>query len=114
MESAAGKTNGTSDSLARAVAAEPDVLAEQFGLGGGDGMLDGRERSLARLGALIAIDAPPAAYAREAAAAREVGATAEDVLGVLRAVGDLVGSARVVAAAPEIMLALGMSLPGDA
>ena len=113
MKSAIGP-NGTSDSLARAVAAEPDALAEQFGLGGGDGTLDVRERSLARLGALIALDAPPVAYAREAAAARDAGATAEDVLGVLRAVGDLVGSARVVAAAPEIMLALGMSLPGDA
>ncbi len=113
MDSASAERNGANESLARAVAAEPDVLAEQFGLGGGDGTLGGRERALARLGALIALDAPPAAYAREAAAARAAGATPEDVLGVLRAVGDLVGSAKVVAAAPEIMLALGMSLPGE-
>jgi alkylhydroperoxidase/carboxymuconolactone decarboxylase family protein YurZ len=108
-----GEKSVTSDSLARAAAAEPDVLAERFGLARVDEALHGRERALARLAALVALDAPPAAYAREVAAAGESGATPEDVLDTLRAVADLVGSAKVVAAAPEIMLALGMSLPGD-
>jgi hypothetical protein len=35
----------------------------------------------------------------------------EDVTGVLRAVAPQVGGPRVVAAAPEIMLALGLDLP---
>ncbi|MFN8113468.1 MAG: carboxymuconolactone decarboxylase family protein [Solirubrobacterales bacterium] len=105
--------HATSDSLARAAAAEHDALADRFGLEGSDDALDGRGRALARLAALIALDAPPAAYAREVAAAGEAGATAEDVLGTLRAVADLVGSPKVVAAAPEIMLALGLNLPGD-
>ena len=39
------------------------------------------------------------------------GASAEDILGVLRAVAPQVGAAKVIAAAPEIMLALGLSLP---
>ena len=35
----------------------------------------------------------------------------EDILGVLRAVAPQVGGPRVIAAAPEIMLALGLALP---
>ena len=41
----------------------------------------------------------------------DAGVTAEDILGVLRAVAPHVGAPRVVGAAPEIMLALGLSLP---
>ncbi len=37
--------------------------------------------------------------------------TPEDVLGVLLAVAPQVGGPRAVAAAPELMLALGLSLP---
>jgi alkylhydroperoxidase/carboxymuconolactone decarboxylase family protein YurZ len=113
VTSGSDQTGTTTDSLSRAAAAEPGVLADRFGLAGVDDALSERERSLARLAALIALDAPPAAYAREVGAAGELGATSEDVLGTLHAVADLVGSAQVVAAAPEIMLALGMSLPGD-
>ena len=73
--------------------------------------LDGRTFGLVRLAAMIAIDAPPASYAWQVANAIEGGATAEDMLGVLRAVAPQVGGPRVIAAAPEIMLALGLSLP---
>ena len=41
------------------------------------------------------------------------GASPEDILGVLRAVAPQVGGPRVVAAAPELMLALGLSLPDE-
>lgn len=76
--------------------------------------LDARTFSLVQIAALIALDAPPASYAWQIANAVEAGATAEDILGVLRAVALQVGGPRVVAAAPEIMLALGLSLPnGD-
>jgi alkylhydroperoxidase/carboxymuconolactone decarboxylase family protein YurZ len=73
--------------------------------------LDGRTFSLVKLAILIALDAPPASYAWQVASAIESGATADDMLGVMRAVAPQVGSPRVVAAAPEIMLALGLSLP---
>ena len=74
-------------------------------------MLDARTFALAKIAALIAVDAPPASYAWQVANALDDGATAEDVLGVLRAVAPQVGGPRVVSAAPEIMLALGLSLP---
>ena len=79
-----------------------------------DADLDARASALAKVAALIALDAPPAAYARQVANAVDAGVTAEDLLGVLRAVAPEVGEPRMIAAAPEIMLALGLSLPNGA
>src|SRR4051794_26649235 len=76
--------------------------------------LDARTFGLAKIAALIALDAPPASYAWQVANAVDDGATAEDILGVLRAVAPQVGGPRVIAAAPEIMLALGLALPEGA
>lgn len=73
--------------------------------------LDERTFALVKIAALIALDAPPASYAFQVTMAVEAGATAEEILGVLRAVAPQVGGPRVVAAAPEIMLALGLELP---
>jgi len=73
--------------------------------------LDGRSFGLVKIAALIALDAPPASYAWQVAAALDGGASPEDILGVLRAVAPQVGGPKVVAAAPEIMLALGLALP---
>ena len=74
--------------------------------------LDARTFALAKIAALIAVGAPPAAYAWHVANAVDDGATPEDMLGVLRAVAPQVGGARVVAAAPEIIVALGLENPG--
>jgi 4-carboxymuconolactone decarboxylase len=73
--------------------------------------LDPRTSALAKIASLIALDAPPASYAWQVADALDDGATAEDILGALRAVAPQVGGPRVVAAAPEIMVALGLSRP---
>lgn len=73
--------------------------------------LESRTFALVKIAALIAMDAPPASYAWQVANALDEGATPEDVLGVLRAVAPQVGGPRVIAAAPEIMVALGLSLP---
>jgi len=73
--------------------------------------LDARTFALVKIAALIALDAPPASYAWQVGNALDDGATAGDVLGVLRAVAPQVGGPRVIAAAPEIMLALGLALP---
>jgi alkylhydroperoxidase/carboxymuconolactone decarboxylase family protein YurZ len=73
--------------------------------------LDPRTFALVKIAAMIALDAPPASYAREVGDAMQDLVTAEDLLGVLRAVAPQVGAPRVVAAAPELMLALGLSLP---
>lgn len=72
--------------------------------------LDGRTFGLVKIAALIALDAPPASYAWQVANALAEGATPEDILGVLRAVAPQVGGPRVIAAAPEVMLALGLAL----
>ncbi|MFZ0041961.1 MAG: carboxymuconolactone decarboxylase family protein [Solirubrobacteraceae bacterium] len=73
--------------------------------------LDSRTFALVKIAALIALDAPPASYAWQVANALADGATPEDILAVLRAIAPQVGGPRVVAAAPEIMVALGLPLP---
>lgn len=73
--------------------------------------LDARTFSLVKIAALVALDSPPASYLWQVANALDAGATPEDILGVLRAVAPQVGGPRVVAAAPEIMVALGLALP---
>jgi 4-carboxymuconolactone decarboxylase len=105
-ETLAGISAGNVDVLEEAVALR-EVHLETTGL-------DERTFSLVKIAALIALDAPPASYAWQVANALESGATADDILGVLRAVAPQVGGPRVVAAAPEIMLALGLSLPEGA
>jgi len=74
--------------------------------------LDARTFALAKVAALIALDAPPASYTWQVTNALADGASPEDLLGVLRAVAPQVGGPKVIAAAPEIMFALGLSL-GD-
>jgi 4-carboxymuconolactone decarboxylase len=73
--------------------------------------LDRRTFALVKIAALIALDAPPASYAWQVTNALGDGASAEDILAVLAAVAPQVGGPRVVAAAPEIMVALGLALP---
>jgi alkylhydroperoxidase/carboxymuconolactone decarboxylase family protein YurZ len=80
--------------------------AEQRGNG-----LDPRSFSLIKIAALVALDAPPASYLWQVASALDAGATPSDLLGVLRAVASHVGGPRVTAAAPEIMVALGLPPP---
>jgi alkylhydroperoxidase/carboxymuconolactone decarboxylase family protein YurZ len=75
--------------------------------------LDARAFSLVKIAALIAVDAPPASYLWQVSNALDAGATPSEILGVMRAVAPQVGGPRVVAAAPEIMVALGLSLPAD-
>ena len=73
--------------------------------------LDPRTFSLVKIAALIALDAPPSSYLWQVANALGSGCTPEDLLGVLKAVAPQVGGPRVVAAAPELMIAMGLSLP---
>ena len=67
--------------------------------------------ALVKIAALIALDAPPASYAWQVANALDAGVTPEQIVGVLRAVAPQVGGPKVIAAAPEIMLAMGLPLP---
>jgi len=70
--------------------------------------LDPRTYSLVKIAALIAMDAPPASYEWQVNNALASGCTPDELVGVLRAIAPQVGGPKVVAAAPEIMLALGL------
>ena len=72
--------------------------------------LDPRTFALVKIATLIALDAPPASYAWQIANALDEGVTAEDFMGVLRAIAPQVGGPRIIAAAPEIMVAMGLAL----
>jgi 4-carboxymuconolactone decarboxylase len=93
-----------------------DILEQAVGLrevnreGSG---LDARTFALVKIAVLIALDAPPASYAWQVGNALADGVTPEDILGVLRAVAPQVGGPKVVAAAPEIMVALGLDVGGE-
>ena len=108
--------NDTRAALARIASADADSLTDLLVPGDArseSAELDARTACLVRVAALIALDAPPASYAQQLANAIGAGASAEDVLGVLRTVAPQVGWPRAVAAAPEIMLALGLPLSDE-
>ena len=73
--------------------------------------LDPRTFALVKIAALIAVDAPPASYAWQVGNALNDGVSPEDILATLRAIAPQVGGPKVVAAAPELMVALGLDLP---
>ena len=75
--------------------------------------LDSRTFAMVKIAALVALDAPPASYAWQIGNALPEGVTPDEILGVLRAVAPQVGGPKVIAAAPEIMLALGLDLPDE-
>lgn len=103
----------THQTLSGVSAGDRRVLEEAIGLREGNreaSGLDARTFALVKLATLIALDAPPASYAWQISNALEEGVTAEDFIGVLRAVAPQVGGPRIIAAAPEIMLAMGLAL----
>jgi alkylhydroperoxidase/carboxymuconolactone decarboxylase family protein YurZ len=72
--------------------------------------LDPKTHALVRLGALIALDASPSSFQWNAATALASGATVDEIVGVLMAVAQTVGLARVASAAPAVALALGYDI----
>jgi alkylhydroperoxidase/carboxymuconolactone decarboxylase family protein YurZ len=106
--------DATAESLAMLAIGQTDILEqaedmrEQLRQSSG---LDPRGFALVKIAALVAMDAPPASYLWQVGAALDAGADPRDILGVLIAVAPQVGMPRVVAAAPEIMLALDLELP---
>lgn len=106
----------TSDALAALAIGDAAVLGEaadmRAQLRAGSG-LDAKTFSLIKIGALVALDAAPASYLWQVRAALDAGASPQEILGVLTAVAPQTGMPRVVAAAPEIMIALGLELPDE-
>jgi alkylhydroperoxidase/carboxymuconolactone decarboxylase family protein YurZ len=106
----------TADSLEAFATAEQGILEQLLKMqmhNLEESELDPRAYSLVKIAALIAIDAPPASFMAQVTIALEAGVTPEEILGVLIAVAPQVGIPKVVAAAPEVMLALGLALEED-
>jgi alkylhydroperoxidase/carboxymuconolactone decarboxylase family protein YurZ len=72
--------------------------------------LEPRDLMLARIAALAAAGATPLSYLANVGAASDAGVTLEDVQGVLIAIAPIIGTARTVAAARNIMSALGFAI----
>ena len=79
-----------------------DTISEMTAASVDHGSLEAREHMLARLAALVAVDAPPLSYLVNVGTAYDVGLTLEDVQGVLVAVAPIVGAPKVVSAAENI------------
>ena len=71
--------------------------------------LDPQSLMVARIAALIAVDAPPASYVLNLGVAGNVGLDGETVRGVFAAVAPIVGTARVASAAVNVGRALGFA-----
>jgi len=106
--------DSTREMLGALALGDPDLLAAglevraEFQARSG---LDARSYALVKLAAIMALDAPPASYLWQVANAIDAGATPEDLVGVLIAIAPQIGGPKLVAAAPELMVALGLSLP---
>ena len=83
----------------RAVSGSPGEL-------GCSDALEPKAAALVRLGALLSVGATTASCRVTVDVARASGATDEEIVGVLVAVAPVVGSARLVAAAPRLALAI--------
>ena len=73
-----------------------------------EGALDPHTHALVALAALIAVNGAETEHRAQVQAALKAGATAEEIVSVLVAVGPQVGTSRVVTAAAAIMRALGV------
>src|SRR6478609_6060794 len=69
--------------------------------------LDPKTHALVRLAALLAVDSGQASYNATVEVALASGASVDEIVGILIAIAPAVGLGRVVAAAPELALALG-------
>jgi alkylhydroperoxidase/carboxymuconolactone decarboxylase family protein YurZ len=104
----------TRDALAGLALGDIEVLGEALELREAaqeNSGLDARSFALVKIAALVALDSPPASYLWQVSNALDAGAKPAEILGVLRAIAPQVGGPKVVSAAPEIMVALGLSLP---
>jgi 4-carboxymuconolactone decarboxylase len=107
-------SESTREGLTALALGDPDILAaglEARAEWKARSGLDARSYALVKLAALVALDAPPASYIWQVANALDAGATPDDLIGVLIAIAPQVGGPRLVSAAPELMVALGLALP---
>ncbi len=87
-----------------------DTLTEMTTASVEHNSLPPRDFMLARLAALIAMDAPPISYFANASAIQQSGMTTEDIEGVMIAIAPVVGAPRVMSAGGHILRALGIAV----
>ena len=103
----------TSDTLEALAAAEEDIIASLLAMqlhNLEESGFEPRTYSLVKIATLIAIGAPPASYMAQVAFALEAGVTPDEIVNLLVAVAPQVGLPKVIAAAPQLMAALGLEL----
>jgi alkylhydroperoxidase/carboxymuconolactone decarboxylase family protein YurZ len=101
----------TDELLRRLALNDEQTVRSAIGAGTGTGTaavasLDDKTRALVRLGALLSVGAATVSCRSTVEFARAAGATDEELVGVLLAVGPAVGAARLVTAAPMLALAI--------
>ncbi len=101
QETLSGVAHGDAPVLERLISMNLDSLA--------DSGLDEKTYFLVRLAALTAMDAAPVSYLINLGLAADAGVTLEDAQGTLVAISPVVGSARVAAAAGNILRAFGLA-----
>jgi len=87
-----------------------DTLADMTAASVDHNTLSPRDYMLARVAALIAVDAAPMSWFANAAAIEESGLTTDDIQGIMIAVAPVVGAPRVMAAGGHILRALGIAI----
>lgn len=87
-----------------------DTLTDMIAASVEHNPLSPRDYMLARLAALIAVDAPPVSYLANASAIEESGLTEEEIQGVMIAVAPVAGAPRVMSAGSHILRALGIAV----
>ena len=111
-------TNMTSqrDQLRRLSLHDPgylDAISSSAQVHGAKARLDARGCGLGRLATLFALDASVSTYGWATSAALAAGVTSDEIVDLLIAMAPLIGSARVVTAAPKLGLALGYDVEAD-
>jgi len=87
-----------------------DTLTDMTAASVDHNSLSPREFMIARLAAMVAVDAPPISYFVSASAIEQSGMTAEDIQGVMIAVAPVTGAPRVMSAGGHILRALGIAV----
>jgi alkylhydroperoxidase/carboxymuconolactone decarboxylase family protein YurZ len=105
---------GYRETLRRLTINDPRFLDSMFGADPPvAGAVDAREMALMRFASLVAIGGPATAFAHAVSLCLAAGATEDEVAATLVAVAPIVGTARVVKAAPKVALGLGYDVEAD-
>jgi len=87
-----------------------DLLAEMTADSLEASTLDPEMIMVARIAALVAMDAAPVSYLTNLEVAGEAGIDADELQGILVAIAPIVGTARIASAASKIARALGIAI----